>query len=318
MLNLLYLATLLAVSVSGFAHAVSPTPNRSSVEADSDCPAVGWCRSSACHAGKAYSECTDSCVYLADQCCTFCFQTFGAEARTKCIGQCSFTVHTQLEKPVSLQRQHPESKQSMTVDKPSISRAALPSKRKIRPTPMQQPKITTVHTAVAGSQHLLSRQHQSSQHHEHGDETLAKQPPPATVAPPAQCQHCQMTSHADECQIQCTEMHEACTTNCVVLYADPSDRQPCLQHCISLVVVHSQRAFQTPPPGFDVIEATHITPPPGPELPKVLPPIPRSSPQAAKAANALKEAGQKVPDNVGLRLRHHTLNTRPTLTLTVF
>lgn len=323
MWNLVLFACLSAVSTSSDARlAVSGTP--SSVDEGSDCPAEGWCESSACHVRKDKSECTDSCVYLADQCCTFCFtSSFGADARAQCISQCASTVQKELDKPMPPKGQYPDSTEKQVASKPSITKGTRPSTNRTRrppetkmwPKSMQRQKVATAHAVVEKSQHLRS-QHRSQQYQDH-HRAVAAQPPPAAVVPPAQCQHCQMTPYADECQLQCAEMHEVCTTNCLVLYVDPSDRQPCLQHCISMVTVHSQNAFTKPRPGFDVIEATDIAPPKGPDLPKPPVPIPRSSPQAAKAANALKEAGQEVPKDLGLKLRHHTLNTRPTLTLTV-
>lgn len=271
-----------------------------------DCPKPAYCRAE-CRSRKSQDECMNSCFFLADQCCTFCFTSSdGSSARNDCIGQCPATVRQELENPVTSTAQPTSS---------NVTRRSVSSNktRRTQLSPAQRQKVATAHAAVTESQHLtkhLKTQERSIQH-----PILAPTAPMGTVAPPSPCgDHCKTVSHPGECSIQCEAMHQACTTNCLVVYEDPSVRQPCIDHCISLVVVQSHAAFMTPPPAFDVIEATHVTPPPGPELAEPLPPTPRSSPQATKAANALHENGVLLPENVGLKLRHHSLS-RPSLTL---
>jgi len=325
-LDLVYL---LAVTLSGNAGLASLVQNGSVV---ADCPTLGWCRS-ACVPGVDRAECENSCSYLADQCCTFCFMSsFGPDARNECIGQCSATVEHQVHNSVLSKTQHRNTteplvanKQHDVTERPPVRRASMPSKAKIRPSPVHATTVARAHATVAERQHLRRQQHKQKQeplvHPAHGLMVPAAPEAGSTVptaSPPSQCQHCSTSSHEDECQTQCEAMHEACTTNCLVVYEDPSSRQPCLDHCISFVAVQSQTAFRTPPPDFDVIEASRVTPPPGPPLSKPLAPTPRSSPQATKAANALHENGIVLPENVGLKLKRRALQSRPTLALAFF
>lgn len=285
-----------------------------------DCPKPAYCRS-ACRRGKTQTECVNSCLYLADQCCTFCFtSSFGSNARSECIGQCRTTVQQELENSNDSKAQHSatgqrlaNNKQSNVTQWPVLSKSSVPSRSNTHASPRQPVKVATAHTAV--TQHSTTRLRKQDPWTIHAAGVPVA--PTATVAPPPQCPHCQKTSHPMECSIQCAAMHEACTTNCLVLYEGPSARQPCIDQCISLVTVQSSRAFLTPPPSFDVIDATPITPAPGPALSNPASPIPRSSPQATKAANALHENGVMLPDNVGLKLRHQSLELRPALTLSL-
>lgn len=331
MWNCLILACQLAVTVTGVADAVSPV-NSGNLSA-ADCPNLGWCQS-ACNPGQIQADCTDSCFYLADQCCTFCFaSSFGVDARFECLGQCPITVNRELQKLAVSKLQKSDSKDQPVADEhkqrkfPMGHKSLMPSKMKARPTPMNRPTVsgTIAHATVTKKRHLRRQQQHKNQGQGHKATatqpipTVVLQTPMPTVAPAPQCRHCEVISHADECTKQCEEMHERCTTNCLVVIEDPSDRQPCLEHCMALVEVQSKSAFLTPPPNFIIAEATEVTPPPGAPLREPLPPTPRSLPQAAKAVSALHEVGITLPDNpvwnVGPKLRHPSVSSRPALTL---
>lgn len=340
MRNLLSSACLLAVTVSGVAHAASPLNSSIATawrlatlfnNSAADCPTPKWCQSgSVCHPEEIHlaelkkldhDECTDSCLYLADQCCTFCFtSSLGSAARAKCIGQCPITVKQELKSWMLSKAQNISAKQNTTVKESGAApklrkghKSSIPPKTQTRPARAQGLKVPT---PVQFHAHVKQQQLKEE---DHGRKAIAKQVP--TVVPPAPCGDCEIEVHTEECMKECKVMHETCTTNCLIIYEDPALRRPCLKHCESVVTVQLTASMMTPPPHFDILPATEATPFPGPPPTPPLPPTPRLSPQAIKAASALHAHGIPLPANppfnAGPKLQHLSMIGRPTLSLSL-